>query len=401
MRKPILAMKLWTIVESKVGIRLAGAIVACLLASCLLSGCSSMELNERAFVLGIALDIAESGELALSAQLYDPKLGASESVAQGSSYNITSTGATLGEATRDMLLQIGRKLQWGHTQMLLISDKLAKSDMFGEVLDFFYRDDEPRMTIRLSITQGEAAPYLSVKTFSENSIARQMRNIENNAHRFSGKTGEMNLFLLGRELMEEVPVVTVPYVRMQQGKQSKLIYKGSAIIANGKLAGLLTAEENQSYLMLSGRFHNGYVLHPCSEGRSYDTVELTAIKATEKVTIKENKVDVHYKVRGIGSVRELNCSPLTTAEESLAFQAKLEQVMQAQFEQLIATIKKRKIDLLKVGNNLYHYHPRDWQRLKPDWESRLAGITYSFDVEVTLINSGTEDGQPIFGRNKK
>lgn len=396
MRKPLLATKLWAAAR-----KLASMAAACLLAGSLLAGCNSMELNERAFVLGIALDIVESGELSLTAQLYDPKLGASESVAQGSSYNITSTGSTLGEATRDMLLQIGRKLQWGHTQMLLISDKLARSDRFGEALDFFYRDDEPRMTIRLSITQGEAGPYLSVKTFSENSIARQMRNIENNAHRFSGKTGEINLFRLGRELMDEVPVAVVPYVQKEQGKQSKLYYKGSAIIANGKLAGLLSPDENQAYLMLSGRFINGYMMHPCSEGKGFDTVELTSIKAREQITVKDNKVDVRYKVRGIGSIRELNCSPLTTAEESKAFQEQLHQLMQASFEELIAVAKKKKVDLLKVGNSLHHHRSHDWQRLKPDWESKLAGITYSFDVDVTIINSGTEDGQPIFGRNRK
>lgn len=114
-------------------------IAFCSLPLFLLTGCwDSLELHERSFVMGIALDETEDDKLQLTAQIYKPAPGGAQSNQSGqkSYVNIPIVENTVSEAVRKIPIHLGRKAHWGHLRTILIGEKLAREKGVGEILEF-------------------------------------------------------------------------------------------------------------------------------------------------------------------------------------------------------------------------------------------------------------------------
>jgi len=152
----------------------------------LIAGCwDRRELQDRNFVLAVAVDTADAGDkpglepeqgekvkktetflqphgtkryrLSLQVLKFTPGGGEKE---ESKTYVISNTGESFFEMVRDMLGQSSKSLWFEHLQVIIISEAVLKQAGLNEILDFFKRDSEMRSRIKLYVTPGTARDLL-------------------------------------------------------------------------------------------------------------------------------------------------------------------------------------------------------------------------------------------------
>jgi spore germination protein KC len=361
----------------------------------LLAGCSGLELTERALVLGAGLDLTEDGRVSLTAQFYKPGRTEAQSRGLRAFFNITTIGNSVFEAIRDIPLHLGRKAQWSHMQTIVVGERMAKSPRLAESLDFFFRDDEPRLTSRFVVARGEAKSYLNKEPHIEKSVSRLLRNIQRTSNRKSGKTPDVTLLELEVALGSETKTIVVPYAVPEAEMGDAPVFFGGAVIKNGRMIGRLSPQEVMYYLMLKNEFRSGIITVPCGEGKRHESLEVMKVKTKIMPAVRRDDLHVKIAMAVQGTVRELTCSRTDSAGGVERYERKIAEVIEERLRRSIRAYERMKADVIGIGNEVYKADPKTWRQWKEDWDERLQRIQYDFDIRVDVINEGLEEGKSV------
>jgi spore germination protein KC len=374
-------------------------LVASLLLLLLTAGCTrGLELSERAFVLGVAVDLTANQQILMTTQIYNPSQGKSDIPAKGATLNIITEGPSLFEAVRNITLQLGRKGQWSHIQMILIGEEVARSPKFREILDFFYRDDEPRLMNHISITNGKAGPYLNGKTLIENSNGRTLVDIQRIATRFTAKIPEMTLRELILKVQSEVSTALIPYVERGKKDDKSSEYTGGAVVLNKKMVGFLPSEEVQYYMLAVNKVRNAVISIPTDSKSTAEAFEIIQSSAKISTRLEDDTVKVKLSLAVSGTVREITHSRMDTTEETKQYELHIADTIRSRTEKMLLSLKEMKADAIGIGNRISKLHPRVWKEMKPEWQEQFEKVEYEIDVKVTIINTGLDTGHTIFSK---
>src|SRR5699024_9162488 len=129
-----------------------------------LAGCwDQVEIEERAFLAAIAIDLAEEqGEhttFELTEQLIVPRgLGTIIQAGDAQAYrNLSQTGESIYDINTSIFRQENRKINIEHLNLIIVSSELAqKENLFANVLDVFIRQQYMRRGIFIAIADGKA-----------------------------------------------------------------------------------------------------------------------------------------------------------------------------------------------------------------------------------------------------
>ncbi|BBI34066.1 Ger(x)C family spore germination protein [Cohnella abietis] len=373
----------------------------------LTTGCwDNSELDEYGFVQAVAIDLAEDNLIHLTTHFYNPssKMEMGEAKAGQKGINITTIGETIFEATRDIPTKFGRKAKWDHMRVILLGEKLAKTQNIGEVLDYFSRDHEPRGTILPLVTQGTASEFLEIKPFIEQTIGQQYKKMETNGAVYSGKTSNVPLYELAIGLKSPSKIAAIPYVHKGDSKDEAMV-SGIAIIKNGKLAEILKDKDPEAFMVLTNKYQSGIINFNCigsTEGQTQiqESFEVLSLDSNKTVKVEGNEVTVRIKVHIEGTVGELRCSVLKTKEDVQRFQNKVSERSEEGLQHAITLFKQRKLDAIGVGNQIYRQNPKLWKKLEQNWDKIFAQSRFEVEVEVKVLSVGLSVGTP-FGLKEK
>ncbi|MDQ0876941.1 spore germination protein KC [Paenibacillus sp. V4I3] len=370
-----------------------------------LTGCwDRAELPEKGFVMGIALDQASGGKISLTTQVFRPTQGVGSIGGKSpdvSFANVTTIDRTLPRAIRDIPINLGRKTQWSHTRLIIISEKLAREQEIFSLLEFFYRDHEPRLTVSIMIAEGRADKYLNMKPFIENTISQQLFQSEKASASNSGKTIETNLLKMGMQMKSEVGNAMVPFLYLSKDSETVTNVAGIALLKAGKLVGKMEPEKVESLQMLLNTYQSGMLDIPCQNpskpNQKVEAVEIVDLKSKwQPTSLEEHSLKVHVKLNMEVAVMELSCSKLETIADEKKFAKNVEETVKQQITGTINWLKKTKFDAIGLGNKVYQKNPSLWKQWKKDWDDQFASSEFDLDVDVKVINSGTTIGKPIF-----
>jgi spore germination protein len=392
------------------------------------TGCwDRVEIEDRGFVIGIAIDMVKKKETEELAEQEAPKKpkgkerfiltyqfvvpgalqqggggsggggsggGGSGGGGSGDAFlNISSEGDTMSEITREMATRTSRSPFIEHLKMIILSEEVAKSDQFANVLDLFLRDHEARRANKIMVSKGDARKVLEVKPKTEklpvmyiNSVAE---NVQKNARILpEARIGDVHEHLLKSESF------TIPRITAND-KEIKIA--GSAVFHghNNKMAGFLGEEETEGLNFITGEITGGIL--EISVQDNLAIYEIKDAKRSIKANVKDkDQIEFTISIESEGNVGEsfasmdyLDPTVISTIEK------KVENEIERLANDTIGKVHKDfQVDVLGLGEYLRQNHPDTWKVIKQDWDhgrNYFSKSTIGVEAKVKIRAIGTSN----------
>ncbi|WP_246079044.1 Ger(x)C family spore germination protein [Paenibacillus piri] len=378
----------------------------------LLTGCwDRLEIEERAVVLGISVDVAgpealkeedevshiqgkfpapEKDLIRVAVQIALPgriPLGPGEAISGGKGSQATVwvlnvVGHTIDDAIMNLQQQISAKLFFGHLRVIVISEAVAKKGM-QNVNDYFRRNSEVRRMAWMMISKGnaealmKAAPKLervpTLYLISTMDSAVKMGKFPNdfvgNFWSNSSKKGQEGF---------------LPYMDIK--KEQNVEIMGLAYFKGSKLAGVTKPFEIAGYMGIKGISKSGYRGFVSLDGPSDNvTIYATSRKSKIEAQIKDNRPHITVSVFTEISLEE-KINERIPADNSDILK-KIEQTNKESlvktYQDLIRKTQKNGSDIFGFGEYVRAKQPQYWNqniRTKDRWGEMYKDI--SVDVKV-------------------
>lgn len=382
------------------------------LATSMLSGCwDKVEIDQRGFVEVVMIDPAppgseeEIGEAAkeipgISMQQSDmikvtyvfPNTGllAGQGGGGGNESGFTSllsVAENISKANRLVDARVSRRLYFGHTQIIILSQELFKNTKkTKEVIDYLRRDPQFNRTIRLLITDGDASKIAGIKPKVEKLLFRYINGIIDNEDT-NGRIIDINLTEFIAMITQPEATAIIPKVSV---KGDELKISGAAVIKDFKLSGYISEYESLYFNTLQGT-RSGGVESVNFEGSS---VEFTSNNTTRKLELLNSdpnnlEIEIDVKIEGILMGSEFD-KELFDADTINKIEREFNKMSDESCRLVIKKLQKEyKADALSISAYLRKFHPDIWDKVKERWEEIYSNIKITPRMDYRIRRIGT------------
>lgn len=381
----------------------------------LLSGCwDRYELEERANVLGLAIDLAEdeselevthqSGEFPdeekkpsykVTAQIALPgkiKLGPEGGGGEGSektAWILETYGHTLRDAMANLQQQLAEKLYLGHLQIIVVSDEVAKTGI-GDINEYLRRNYEVRRTAWMTVNKKDAAKVLRAAPPLETVPALYLSETLDNAVRF----GKLPREYLGKFWIDVSDVGIDPVLPgVKVINNDRILVDGLAYFRGEKMVGLTNPMEIGIYMDMKEKSSGGYPISLSLDDHDGVFIVETQERQSEiKVAIEDGKPTASIKVEVDANIDEAIGA---TLNGSLV--EKIEQKANEKTEEncmnLIKQLQEKGADVLGLGARIRARHSDYWKKeVKTDdkWSEVFKDMEISVSFDYTIRRTGMD-----------
>lgn len=370
-----------------------------------LTGCwDEMNIEERNFVAGSALDLADGKKdhditVSLTNQFVVPSgIGSPEGGKQSDKAftNETTEGETLQIISHNLGTRTSRFPSYQHLKVLIFSEELAKEEnMISKLSDMFIRDVDMRRAIKVFVSDGKAKEILNMKQDMEDTPAKFIDML---FERNNKDIETMDILRIGtmQEYQLEENSYLIPRVKLENGE----LHTDTAAVFHGpddKLVGNLNARETKGYNFATKHNNEGAV--EMNVDGNPMTYKLARSNSKIKVDVDEqhlHNIDAYIHVKAEGFLGEMYGDETVFKEDSIK---KIQKEAGKSIERLIKeTIEKSQkelhADILGVGQMIKRKHYPIWKRIHKDWENGeqyFDDVTFHVKVEANMKDVGTSD----------
>lgn len=384
----------------------------------LLTGCwDSLEIEDRALVLGLAIDEAppeimeketnvthEKGELPnkmirITAQIAVPgrvPLGPSSATSgegtQNSVWVVQVVGHSLDDALNNLQQQIADPRYLIHLRVIVISEAIAKQGL-DDLNDYLRRNPEVRRRTWLLVSDVEAAKIMDVAPPLERVPTLYLLSMVEKAV----KTGKFPLDYLGVFWTAESKWGQdgyLPYISIR-GKENILI-KGMAYFSEGRLVGTTSPIEIGGFMAAKGMDPGGYSVLVKVPEMGFVMVKTQERHTNMKVEIQNGipKAYLNIKLEGMisehfGSASEIDSPDKLDLVEKTFAEDGIKIV-----NKLIRDTQLKHSDILGIGEFVRAHQPAYWKQHvhdKPDWEYIYANIPVEVRLDMKIRRIGLKN----------
>ena len=338
----------------------------------LLVGCqNNRDINSLAVVVALGLDKAEDGKIEFTVQIIGPlKQGSSisglSSSENGSSLaiNVSSEGATVFEAARNLIPKLSKKAYYSHLQLLVIGEDMAKQGI-DMIWDFVERDHEVNRKARVIVVKGGSAKSV----IEAKSSIDQLSGVEMSAAIDSKAFGK-NIKIQGYEvtnLLSEPMTGLVTGLIDPQGstKLTDMKIEGGAVFKNARLEGYLGNDETRGYLFSVNKLKSTILTieNPSEQGKLV-SIEVINSSGKLKAGLKNGKPDLSIEITAYGNIGdEQGSADLSTIDNIKTLEGEAEALISENIRDMLQKSQKIfKIDILDFNELLYKYHYNEFEK---------------------------------------
>ncbi|HWO96172.1 MAG TPA: Ger(x)C family spore germination protein [Bacillus sp. (in: firmicutes)] len=376
-----------------------------------LTGCwSSKEIEELSLASGLALDKGEEstieeglkekgGEytktdiITLTYQFVNPQAAdaeGSEGGTQQKSYtNVSETGDSIHQLTRELSLKREGPLFSPHLKVIVIGEDLVRSYSLEPLLNQFLRDNEIRPSCLVFISKGRASKTLESKEAGEIPAFRLV-GIADNEYRTSRILPPMSLAKLTSEMHSGSSFLLQNVV----SANGEVKFAGAAVIdgKHKKLRGFLNEAELEGITWITGKGKGGLVKSFDQETGQLMIYEIESMKSRIIPHVKGDDISFDVNVESEGRLSE-NWAVSETAFENELLN-RIEKAAEKEVKDLMKNVvekmqKEYEVDVAGFGNQLRINHPRTWEKVKKNWDQIFSGVPIKYNVKLTITDYGT------------
>ncbi|GAA0302295.1 Ger(x)C family germination protein [Gracilibacillus halotolerans] len=384
-----------------------------------LTGCwDQYELEDRANILGIAIDVADEEDMEdvtpvthkkgefpdtdekelikVTAQIALPgkiKLGPEGGEGESSSKNawtIETVGYTVNDTMANLQQQLAERLYLGHVQIIIISEEIAKKDL-SEINDFFRRNPEVRRTSWMVVNEGDAKKVLEASPPVETVPSLYLSETLNNAVRF-GKLPPEYLGKFWIDLTTDGIDAALPSVKVKDN--DRILVDGMSYFHGNSMAGKFSPVEVGIYMSMKDRSPGGYtyaVKLPDEEGVYMVKPESKkggiSVKVVDGKPIAELHMEVNAAIEEETKVKNLDKHKVEDVEKEAEKKAK------DLGEQLIKKLQDEESDIFGLGAKIRSKHRNYWNeqiQTIEKWREVYKDMDITVDFTVNIKRTGME-----------
>ncbi|MFJ5718246.1 Ger(x)C family spore germination protein [Neobacillus sp. NPDC093127] len=367
----------------------------------LLTGCwSRVEINDCAFVTAMYVDKAANGQMELTLafplpnRLVPGTVGGSAS--PGNPYaQVSRKGKTITEAYQKMQIDLPRRISWGHTRIIVISEEMAKQGI-SHILEFIARDPKLNINNAVLVAPGKAKDI-------ENLVPAFERFPSEIVREFTQE--KVTLYTTPKDFLETengdmiVGYLTKGKEKMvsEQGKVAMWVgTDGMALFHNYKMVGKIGQKEGRGALWLRNSIKNASVsiISPTDK----KLISLLILRSKTKIRPSKKEpftFDVYVTAEDDISESYSNID-LTNAKNIFQLEKIAEKEIKDRIGEAFKASKEMKADVFQFGAYLSWYKPKIWKAVKEDWPTVYHDkVKLNIHVDLLIKRPGSENN-PIW-----
>ncbi|HMM06663.1 MAG TPA: Ger(x)C family spore germination protein [Clostridiales bacterium] len=373
----------------------AATVLLCAVIALAAAGCwSSGDLNEYAFVVGVAVDQGSTPDnILLTVQVAKPSGFKSTINGGGGSgedayWNISNEGETLFNAVRGFTHESGRKLDFQHNTLLIYSRDIAEKGLW-DCMDLFVRDHEFRTSTWVAITDEKAADVFEVEAGLETLPAVEIdKMMDSQQYTSQSYTTELLDFL--KRLKSDTTAPLAPIISIRgEGEDRKIHISGAAVFHKDQLIGELSDLETRGLMWVTGNVKSGILIVDCPCGQGKVELEIFQAKSSVTPVLKDGNLSFLVEIKEKGNLGSQTCS------ENLASTKKLDVLSKRQNEaiktEIEAALKKAQelnADIFGFGEAVYRKYPKQWKSMKDQWSEIFPTLDVEIKVQSDVYGTG-------------
>ncbi|WNS78949.1 Ger(x)C family spore germination protein [Domibacillus sp. DTU_2020_1001157_1_SI_ALB_TIR_016] len=375
------------------------------------SGCwSERQLTDIALVAAVGIDRTEDGQYEASYQFFNPGnvAGGLQGGGGGQSPPVavyTATGDTIMEVHGNMSRKVSREPYYSHTNLVVVSEEIAKTEGIAPVLEAFDRGSQFRVTTSVVIARHVKAKELITTLTALDKVPSQkiMQTLES-TEKALGENINIDLEEIitalvspGREPMvsgftiKGDPKAGTKQESLQSTEMPAAVEAdGNAIFKNGKLVGWIQGTDARGALWVLDRIQSTTITTPWAGQKDAISYRVVRQKTNVSADMKEGKphISVHVHMEGdIGEVIEpVNLTDPKTLEK---IEDNISKQVKSEIETSIRHTKKKKADIFAFGDVFHRAEPKEWKKIEKKWEDEIfPNLAVDVSVESYVRRTG-------------
>ncbi|MCR3760576.1 Ger(x)C family spore germination protein [Clostridium felsineum] len=372
--------------------------IAVILCCVVLTGCyDRKELNKIGIVLAVALDKDTStNEVVLYCEIVKPYVlkssGATGSGAGGTPTKIVmSKGYTVYDAIRNMSRKLDRKAFFSHNKIIIISEKLAREGV-SPVLDAFMRDPEIRPLVWVAVAKGVKVSSILTSNHGIDQIQAAYINDMIKTRWATSEIQMLNILEFYKKLIKEGSNPTTGVMGItKENSSEEIALLGTAVFKKDKLIGYLNYKESRGLNWITNHVDSG-IINIQGNSKTNNMIAVQIIGSTSKIVpkIKGNNITFNIQIRENSEVGEVQDSTnIYDLKDISKLEDEEKEVIKGEIERALDKAKYDfHTDIFGFGNSLSRYYPREWKKMKKDWNKLFLNAKYDVNIKVKLKRAG-------------
>jgi spore germination protein len=176
--------------------------------------------------------------------------------------------------------------------------------------------------------------------------------------------------------------------------KGKVKFAGAAVIdgRTKKLRGFLNEKEIEGITWITGKGKGGLVKSFDRKTGQPIIYEVESMKSHIQPHVDRNKISFNVKIESEGRISE----NLAVSEDVFKneFIKKAENATEKEVERLMKNVINRtqkdyKVDVAGFGNRLRIKYPKEWKKLKKNWDQTFSKVPIRYTVKISIKDYGT------------
>nr|WP_186811738.1 Ger(x)C family spore germination protein [Paenibacillus xylanexedens] len=375
------------------------AVISLILCTSLLTGCwDREEINDVAFVIGIAVD-KEGEDYRSSLQIALPgQSGASGSEGGGGGtsgdkpwFILSNTARTLRGTSLEGQKSLSRRIYYAHRRTILIGEELAREGV-APMLDLFTRYPLNRLSAMPVVTRGEAHKVIDTDAPIEKFPSEMVRELcfLNMRNPRSLKTFIDSILDEGVDPFLPIASVSDNVPQGWKGAVTNIKLDGLAIFKKDKLVGMMDKAPADALILAMGEANEPEVMIKAPRGKGDMFIKLNENNSSLHPKIVNGKVSVTIQMYAKGVLVDNESDYGDRREkEILNLNEAVHRKIKEDIEEGVRLVQKKfKADIIGIGRSIHRQLPKEWDKIKDRWEVLYPEVQVTVDPHVIIENVG-------------
>ena len=387
-----------------------------------MTGCwDYQELQQRGYVLGIAIDMPEAVSEKLeggksryssdfrkvpSTEVIGPKyaytiqipiISRSQVKPVGQSggdtgakrtWDLTVIGSSFFEASREFATRLDYPAFYEHMQVLVINEDVARSNM-STPLDVMIRDSEMRRKMKVFITPQASYSIFQVVPKVDDYASLYLRNLTNNFKKTARIAYEVDIGQVSENTRNNMDYILPRIIATNE----EIKIQGSSIIKKDKFVGSLGEVDTSNVEWIKDLARGGsLVIRMPGNSNELLTLELKKMKSKVRPVINGNSISMNINVKAEVDIAEQHRYDYEdTFNEAFNNEVERSAARKVEYE-LTRTIKHVQdefgADIFLFGKAMQRYAPDTWDEVKPNWRELFKDINIDVSAKIEVRKRG-------------